>query len=101
MSTFRATVQGGRIEVMAPGGLPDGTEVLVEVTPMSAARIGIDESEWRDDAAAIADWDSWIKRIEPMQPSPAGLADADRYEAEFGRHNVEAVRDQMGGGGPA
>ena len=35
MSTVKATVRGGRIEVMAPDELPDGTEVLVEVTPLS------------------------------------------------------------------
>src|SRR5262249_46681262 len=32
MSTVKATVRGGRIEVRVPDELPDGTEVLVEVT---------------------------------------------------------------------
>ena len=57
MSTLRATVHGRRIEVMAPDELPDGTEVLVEVTPLSRRKIGIRESEWRDDPEALADWD--------------------------------------------
>ena len=67
MSTVKATVHGGRIEVTAPDELPDGTEVLVEVTPLSRGKIGIRESEWRDDPEALADWDWWIQRIEPIE----------------------------------
>ena len=56
MSTLKATVHGRRIEVMAPDELPDGTEVLVEVTPVSRGKIGIRESEWTEDLEALADW---------------------------------------------
>jgi hypothetical protein len=102
MSTVRATVQGGRIEVMAPGGLPDGTEVLVEVTPLTRTpgKIGINESEWRDDPEALADWESWIKQIEPIDWSPGDGADHDQFDAEFRRYNIEAVRKQMEEGAP-
>jgi hypothetical protein len=98
MSTIKATVHGGRIEVMAPDERPDGTEVLVEVTPLSPGRIGIRESEWRDDPEALADWDWWIQRIEPIEPTPEERAEHERFEEEFRRHNIEAVR---GTGGPS
>lgn len=100
MSTVKATVHGGRIEVMAPDELPDGTEVLVEVTPLARGKIGIHESEWRDDPEALADWDWWIQRIEPIELSPEERADHERFEAEFRRYNIEAVRKQMEEGGP-
>jgi hypothetical protein len=99
MSTVRATVRGGRIEVRAPDELPDGTEVFVEVTPLSRGRIGIRESEWRDDPEALADWDRWVQRIEPIELAPGGRAEHERFEEEFRRYNIEAVREQMGMGG--
>jgi hypothetical protein len=66
MSTIKTTVRNRRIELVAPDELPDGTEVLVELTAVAQQRIGIDESEWRDDPAALADWEAWIKAIEPI-----------------------------------
>ncbi len=94
MSTVEDTVYGGRIEVPASDGLPDGTEVLVEVTPLSRGKIGIHESEWRDDPEALADWDWWIQRIEPIELSPEERADHERFEAEFRRYAIERVRRQ-------
>lgn len=99
MSMVKATVQGGRIEVMAPDELPDGTEVLVEVTPLARGKIGIRESEWRDDPEALADWDWWVQRIEPIELTPEEQAEHERFEEEFRRSNLEAVRKQMGMGG--
>ncbi|HET6575286.1 MAG TPA: hypothetical protein VFG68_16895, partial [Fimbriiglobus sp.] len=69
---------------------PDGTEVLVDITPVPAGKIGLDESEWRDDPAALADWAAWLETIEPI-PFAADDAFADRFR----RFNVEAVRKQM------
>jgi hypothetical protein len=100
MSTIKATVHDGRIEVMAPDELPDGTEVLVEVIPLSRGKIGIRESEWRDDPEALADWDWWIQRIEPIELSPEEQTEHERFEEEFRRYNIEAVRKQMEEGGP-
>jgi hypothetical protein len=70
--------------------LPDGTEVLVDVTPVPAERIGLTESEWRDDPAALADWSAWLDTIEPIQ-----FAEEDSFTDGFRRFNVEAVRKQM------
>jgi hypothetical protein len=100
MSTVKAIVHDRRIEVTAPDELPDGTEVLVEVTPLSRGRIGIRESEWRDDPVALADWDWWIQRIEPIDLTPEERAEHERFEEEFRRYNIEAVRKQMEGGAP-
>lgn len=95
MSTVTATVRNRRIEFEAPDDLPDGTEVLVEVRPISERRTGITEAEWRDDPEAIADWIAWVNSIEPLEISPEEQAEFDRYNAEFVRFNLEAVRKQM------
>jgi hypothetical protein len=88
-------VQNRRIEIAAPDELPDGTEVLVDVMPVSRDMIGIDESDWRDDPEALADWDAWIKTIEPIELTAAETLAHERFEAEFERFNIEAVRKQM------
>ena len=38
MNAIKTTVQNRRIEVPAPDDLPDGTNVMVDVTPLSAGR---------------------------------------------------------------
>ena len=95
MSPIKTTVRNRRIELTAPEELPDGTEVLVEVIPVAREKIGIDESEWRDDPDALADWDAWLGTIEPIELTPEEQAAHDRFEEEFRRFNVEAVRKQM------
>jgi hypothetical protein len=95
MITIKTTIQNGRIEVRAPDELPEGTEVLIDVTPILPVRIGIPESEWRDDPQALADWDAWIRSLEPIVPTPEEAAEQDGFEEEFRRFNVEAVRKQM------
>ncbi|MCE9530544.1 MAG: hypothetical protein K8T89_05350 [Planctomycetes bacterium] len=65
MSTIRAVIHDRRINVPAPSDLPDGTLVLVELSQVTG-KIGLDESEWRDDPEAIADWTAWLDTIEPV-----------------------------------
>ena len=66
MNTIKTTIRDRRIEVAAPNEMPDGTDVLVDVTPIPVEKIGIDEPEWRDDPEALADWEAWLKTIEPI-----------------------------------
>lgn len=91
MTTFNAIVKNRRIEFAAPQDLPDGTEVRVEVS-MPAIRMGISESDWRDEPEAIAEWSAWLKSIEPIE-----FSEADAFDDEFRQANIEAVRQQMTG----
>ncbi len=95
MISVKATIRNRRIELSAPEELPDGTELLVEITPISSAKIGIDESEWRDDPAALAEWEAWIQTIEPPELTPEEEANSARFNEEMRRFNIEAVRKQM------
>ena len=90
MTSIRAVVHNRRIELTAPDDIPDGAEVLVDVTPLSTGKIGLSESEWRDDANALADWAAWLDTIKPV----AFTAD-DSFAEEFRRFHIEAVRQQM------
>jgi hypothetical protein len=89
MTRIRSIVRDRRVEIPAPDDLPDGAEVLVEVISLPD-KIGIDESEWRDDAEALADWAAWLDTIEPID-----FAEPDPFDEQFRRFNVEAVRRQM------
>ena len=101
MDAIRAIVKGGRVELQAPPDWVDGTEVLIEPTAIPAETIGIDESEWRDDPASLADWEAWIRTIEPLELTPEEAARMAEFDEQMRRYNVEAVRQQMqeGGGG--
>lgn len=90
MNAIETTVQNRRIEVAAPANIPDGTKVIVDVTPLPMDKIGIDESAWRDDPEALADWEAWLKTIEPIE-----WVTPDEYDQAFRRFNIEAVRKQM------
>ncbi len=94
MTSIRTVVHDRRIEVTAPPDLPDGTEVRIDVTPVATCKIGLSESEWRDDPDAIANWEAWLNTIEPVEFAPD-----DRFAEEFRRFNIEAVRKQMEGSG--
>ena len=96
MTSIRAVVHDRRIELTAPDNIPDGTEVLVDLTPLSSSKIGLSEAEWRDDPDALADWATWLDTIEPV-----AFADDGTFAEEFRRFNIEAVRKQMAEGGGA
>jgi hypothetical protein len=94
MNAIKSIVKNRRIELEAPDELPDGTEVLIELTPLASNKIGIDESEWRDAPADLADWEAWIKTIEPLEFTPEEAARRADFDEQMRRYNVEAVRKQ-------
>src|SRR5271157_367200 len=95
MNAIKATVMQGRLELKVPLDWPDGTEVLIEPTMASLEKIGIDESEWRDDPESLADWEAWIKTIEPFEFTPDEAKRIADFAEQMRQYNVEAVRRQM------
>ncbi len=95
MTAIKSVVKNGRIDQAAPADWPEGCQVLIEPLPHSADKIGLDESEWRDDPEALADWEAWIKTFEPLEYTPDEDAAFARFEADMRRWNIEAVRRQM------
>src|SRR5436190_918689 len=95
MDVIKATVRQGRLDLEAPADWPDGTEVLIEPTTAPSEKIGIDESEWRDDPASLADWDAWIPTIEPLEFTPEEAEKMAEFDHQMRRYNLEAVRRQM------
>jgi hypothetical protein len=95
MNAIRGTVKNGKIVLDAPADWPEGCGVSVEPVSAVGAKIGLDESEWRDDPAALADWEAWLQTIEPIELTPEEAAAAARFHEEFRRFNIEAVRKQM------
>lgn len=95
MSAIKVMVRDRRIELSAPEEIPDGTEVLVDVTPVMKKRIGIDESEWRDDPESIADWEAWIKSFEPLEFTADELAGSSEFDSKMREYDLKAVRRKM------
>src|SRR4051794_18638416 len=98
MNAIQSIVKNGRVEVATPPDWPEGCAVLIE--PLSAAgdKLGLDESEWRDDPASLADWEAWIKTIEPLEFTPDEEEAFARFDEAMRRYNLEAVRRQMEAG---
>jgi hypothetical protein len=95
VNAIKTIVKNGRIELATPADWPEGCPVLVEPVPAAPGKIGLDEAEWRDDAESLADWEAWIKTIEPLEYPPDEEAAFARFRETMRRHNVEAVRRQM------
>src|SRR5947207_182869 len=70
MHAIRATWTNGRIVPAEPVDWPEGSQLLVEPLP-SADKIGMDESEWRDDPESIAAWIAAVEKIQPWRHSRA------------------------------
>ncbi len=86
---IKAIFRNGRIEPSEPIDLPEGTELYVEYVPVSE-KIGLDESSWRDDEEARADWSAWLKTIDPVEFTERG-----KFEESFERFNKQVVRERM------
>jgi hypothetical protein len=94
MNAIKATWTNGQIVPAEPVDWPEGSQLLVEPVAPSE-KIGMDESEWQDDAKSIADWIAWVDTVEPLQLSDEERAEMERYRAEQKQFNIEAVRKQM------
>ncbi len=95
MTAIKAIVKNGRIELATPPDWPEGCAVIVEPLQVPSEKVGLDESEWRDDPASLADWDHWIKTFQPLEFTPEEKAAFARFQEEMRRFNREAVRRQM------
>lgn len=95
MNAIKATIRSGRLELQTPSDWPDGTEVLIEPMNDPGDKIGIDESEWRDDPTSLADWEVWIKTIEPLKFTPDEVQRMADFDEKMRQYNLEAVGRQM------
>jgi hypothetical protein len=66
MTTIRAIIRNGRIEVDKPIDLPDGTELTIAI-PDSPKTAGIRDEEWSDTPEDIAAWIRWYDSLEPIE----------------------------------
>jgi hypothetical protein len=95
MNAIKATWKDGQILPLEPVDWPEGSELVVQPIALSAEKIGLSEDEWRDEADAIAAWETWVRGIEPPEFTDQERAELARYREEYRRFNLEAVRRQM------
>jgi hypothetical protein len=73
MTTIKAIIRNGRIEVDEPIDLPDGTELTIPL-PVLPAPLGIRDEDWSDTPEAIESWIRWYDSLEPLEFTPAERA---------------------------
>jgi hypothetical protein len=79
MTTIKATVRAGRIEVDDPVDLPDGTVLTI---PLPAdLPYGLADSDDLDSPEAIQRWIRWYEALDPVE-----LTTAERAAWEAARH---------------
>lgn len=74
---------------------PEGCELMIEPVGSLSEKIGLDESEWRDDEQALADWETWLTQIEPLELTNEEIAAMDQFARQMRAFNLEAVRRDM------
>jgi hypothetical protein len=85
MSTIKAIVRNGRIEVDEPIDLPDGTELSISL-PGPPESLGMRDEDWSDAPEAIDAWIRWYESLEPLEFTPeerAAWKAAQREQKEF------------------
>lgn len=97
MNPVKAPWINGRIRPAQPVDWPAGSELIVEAVA-TPGKIGLDESEWRDDPEALAAWDAWLPTVEPLVLSHEERAAFECYREEFREYNREAMCQQMASG---
>jgi hypothetical protein len=97
VNAVKATWTNGQILPGEPIDWPEGSELVVEPVG-TGEKTGLDEAEWRDDPAAVADWDAWLRTVEPRVLTEEERAAFATYEAEARRQNLEAMRRRMSAG---
>lgn len=97
MNPIKATWIGGQIVPAEPVDWPEGSELVVKPVA-TAGKVGLHESEWRDDAEVLAAWDAWTSTIEPLVLTDEERAAFASYREQSRDFNVEAVRQQMASG---
>ena len=95
MNAVKAVWKDGKIVPDGPVDWPEGCKVLVEPVSNALGMVGIEEAEWRDDPDSIADWESWIATVQPLEYSPDEESAIARFNEKMRCYNIEAVRRQM------
>ena len=99
MTTIKATVRNGRVEVKAPVDWPEGTEVIVQPVA-NEETFGIREEDWPESPQALAEWLQWYDTLEPLvftEEERAAWEAARRQQKEFEKATFAERADQLRG----
>jgi len=87
MTTIKAIIRNGRIEIDEPLDLPDGTELTIPI-PVLPAPPGVRDEDWSDTPEAIEAWIRWYDSLEPLEFAPAERAAWEAARREQKEHEL-------------
>jgi hypothetical protein len=94
MTTIKATVRGGRLEVDEPINLPDGTELVI---PLPDGPGPTEEDGWDNSPEGIADWLKWYDALEPLIITAEEEADTEAWLKKMNEAGVAKMDRRIEG----
>jgi len=88
MTVMKTTVRNGRIDVPAPSGLPDGTEVLLTI----GTNLLDEESVPREEIARIL---AAMRQLEPLDIADEVADDLDAWERKLNQRGIDQADKGM------
>ena len=92
MTTIKATVRGGRLEVEEPINLPDGTELWL---PLPNGPGQTEEDDWDNSPDGIADWLKWYDSLEPLRITAAEEADTGARLKKMSEYGISKMEKRV------
>lgn len=83
MTTIKTTIRNRRIEVPAPGEIPDGTEVILTI--QASAALDNDPLPPEEIARVLAA----MQQLEPLDIPQDVAADLNAWERKMNQHGIE------------
>ena len=87
MTTIKAIIRNGQIQVDEPIDLPDGTELTIPIPELDST-LGIREEKCSDTPEAIEAWIRWYDTLEPLSFTPEERAARESARREEKRHEL-------------
>lgn len=99
MSALKATWKDGQVVLDGQAEWPEGRRLVVQEDVLSEIEF-MKEDEQGDDPEAIRAWIEDLRSIPPVPTVPVREAEWAAWQEKMRLFNIEAVRQQFGGGTP-
>lgn len=92
----KARVEKGKIVPHGEIPWPEGCELEIAETRPDVEKLSVDESEWRDDQEAIAEFERVVNSLEHFEFTEEEVASNEAFQRQMYDLEMKVVRRMMG-----